>query len=671
MASPQLDIQFELPEKPLEKTYNEIVEFLTCPSCNGAQIRPSGLLPSATLNLGDAIADITSHLTSFANGYGMILTVIKMIGCLIEVICAINNPFALIPAVVRLFSECLPEFILLFPLFVVPCIIFSFIKIFLAIVEYILTYIAPTIEDLINNIQDLKDAFINDNKDAQEAVAFKLAGLLQELFSIIGILSVLGAIFTIIQSLISQGVGIPCSDGEGTCDACSDPLCPDIIQSDSVSGNDGRLTILYSSNGISFTLRFLSLSRRGDFLNIRNNHLFPRELDFNNLPVDELPYILNVSGDDFAVTGIDSYGALSLSAIPNEFLADGYLSSFKGITPVLDPNIRFATDTSTFTSSSQYIEIQETRNTATGNNGIWQISEFIDEYNVIITRTDSNNWDGDNTSLDPEPFLLWRLISNAPSVGINLSYTFKTNHDILLKYGLIGTGCHPAIKEARQSSANRFPELEQNTSLSAFGSFPDLNALINDLNTQLATLGQADKDYILDNYDSLNTALSNLDLETSLDNFSNDLINYSKNICSLVVDVQNTPFDVNPKISIIGEKVIINITPVNYSGSPLSLGLPPGVLEINITPSSGQLSSLTEILDSDGNQTGTFQAELTSFDPKKITLTAEVCNKIISIFNGTTLVPKTLEVEFVLPADEAVDPAIIKEVSSEPLGKGE
>ena len=95
------------------------------------------------------------------------------------------------------------------------------------------------------------------------------------------------------------------------------------------------------------------------------------------------------------------------------------------------------------------------------------------------------------------------------------------------------------------------------------------------------------------------------------------------------------------------------------------------MLDIEITPSSGQLSELTEVLDEEGAATGTFQALLTSLMPAKIELTATVNTKQIADFNGTTLVPRVVKVEFVLPEEQiGRDPSITGEVSSEPLGRG-
>lgn len=691
MAAPRLDIQFPLPDQLLEQTYNEIVESLTCPPCSGAQIRPSGLHPSAALNLGDAIADITSHLTSFTSGYSIILVILKMIGCMIEVICAINNPFALIPAVVRLFAGCLPEFVLIFPFFVVPCIIFCFIKIFLAVTQYIITYIDPIITDIIDNIENLVEAFQNSNEDVQEAVAFKLAGLIQELASIVGILSVLGAIFDMIEALLSQGVGIPCSSGSGgSCSACTDPLCPSPIQVDSFSGADGSIFILYGARGVDFTIRFSSASRQDEFLTIRNNNLFPTELNYTAIDdVDDLPYVLRVSGSDYAVSSIDSTGTLILSSIPNQFLEDGYLSSVRSApAPVFqvaisEPEIRFATDTPTFSSSMvpasptaprTYIEIQETRSDATINTGTWELTEFIDEYNVLIQRDDGESWAGSNAVLDPSPFLVWRLIPTAPGVGDDLPFTFTTNHDVLLKHGLIGTGCHPAVQEAREMLLNQYPDLgdNQDGSLASVGldGIPDLNGLIDSLNDQLDTLGPANKDYISDNYDALRDAVNNLDLATPLNAFGDELIDYAKSLCPLAIDVQNSGLSASPKIQEVGKEVVVSVTPLSYSGAPLSFGLPPGVLDIEVEISSGELTELTEVLDEEGDATGTFQATLTSVDPQKIEITAKVCDKYIADFDGTNLVTRVIEVEFVLPAAQiGRDSAITGEVTSEPLGK--
>lgn len=683
MASPQQPTPVILPAQEQPQTYDEIVLSLTCAPCGGANIRPSGLLPSGTINIGDAIADITSHLTSFANGYSIILTILQMIGCIIEVICAISNPFAVIPAVIRLFTECIPAFILIFPIFIVPCIILCFIKIVIAIVSYILESVIPVILDIIENIQNLTEAFAQANPDAQTAIAFKISGLIQELRSILGILAVLGAIFDMIKALIRVGSGIPCGSGPGgACIACGDEFCPSLIQSGSISGTDGVMTVFFGADGFSFTLRFTSPSRADDFRTIRD--FFPVGLDYASITEEEIPYIITVEGNSFAITSVDAAGGANLLNISTERLDDGYLSSTVKGDPtdiiLSDPYIRFGTDTPTFSASMvggsipRYIDILETRDGASTNSGTWEIVEFYDEYNVRIEHDGTPaTWLGSNSALDQDGHLLWRLVPTPPTAGSGQTFTVDINHEELYRHGVIGVGCHPAIKAARDSAVNRFPDLGENQvgSLESIGlgDFPDLDALIADLNNRVAALGPPNTDSILDNYQEIGEAAAALDLETPLNAFVGELTDYARGLCPIVVDVEQTTLTADPNLQTVGDEVIITLTPNNRAGTPLAFDLPPGVLDVEINASAGSLTTPVELLDEYGASTGSFQSILTSDDEATILITASVCGKDIADFNGAELVQRSVQVRFIPP--DSKRSRAEGEVSTEPLGVGQ
>ena len=118
------------------------MEQISCLCSGGAVIKP-GSLPSATINLGYIVVDHSKLLAAFTSIYSMIAVILKTIACIIDVLCALPNPFATIKAVIRLFGTCLPDLILLFPQFAIPAIIICIIKIILAIIEYITEVIIP------------------------------------------------------------------------------------------------------------------------------------------------------------------------------------------------------------------------------------------------------------------------------------------------------------------------------------------------------------------------------------------------------------------------------------------------------------------------------------------------------------------------------------------------
>ena len=80
---------------------------------------PSGLFKAnpdlGMKNILDFIANIMSQLAPFLSFYNFIMALLNLIICIIEVLCAIPNPFAVASKLKKLFAECLPPFLNLFP----------------------------------------------------------------------------------------------------------------------------------------------------------------------------------------------------------------------------------------------------------------------------------------------------------------------------------------------------------------------------------------------------------------------------------------------------------------------------------------------------------------------------------------------------------------------------
>lgn len=661
-------------------TYPEFLQKLECTCPAGAKIKPSPL-PSATKNIGDVIADHARILSSFASAYGMITVVIRMIACIIDVLCCITNPFCLISALIRLFGTCLPDFILLFPQLAVPAIIICIIKIVLAIVEYLLTVIVPLIEEIVENIDLLINAFKDANTDAQAAIAFKIVSVVKELENVIGIFAALAALWDMIQVLLKLGLGIPCGGSGGSCDSCGDAedICPTAIQNTSIDGTDGFMTVIYGSNVYDFDLRFYSSAQRNDFLSIRN--FFPRGLDYDEINLEDVPYLLKIDADSFAVTGVDSSGSLRLYQTPAPQLFDGYLSTIINKINVGNDtdDIRFGTDTASFDSSmiygNYYLEISDQRPVsafpnAMNNNGTWKIKTILDEKNVILTRDHDTYGDWDGYALyNPGRHIAWRFAPMVPNyMGVQKSFSVEINHDELIRHDLIGLGCHPAIKAEKDALNNRFPDYKFNATLPEL---PDLDAVINDLTQCVRNVFPAsiDSQWVLDNYGSIQANIGNLQscVEDQLENFQDELIDYVKDIYKRVIDFENSTLSADPSIQIIGYNININVIPLDDNGARIALGLPPGTIDVEISATEGTLSSTTEILDAYGATTGVFEATLTSDVATSSTISATIDGYDVADFDGYDLVPRTITVEFVEPSDYRIRP---EGGSVEPLGVG-
>lgn len=647
-------------------TYPEYVNKLKCTCPAGAIIKPSPL-PSATKNLGDVIADQARLLSAFTSAYGMITVVIRMIGCIIEVLCALVNPFAVISAIIKLFGTCLPDFILIFPQLAIPAIIICLIKIILAIIEYILTVIVPLINEIIKNIQMLVDAFANNNRDAQLAIAFKVVSLFKELQNILGILAALGALWEMIKALLSLGIGIPCG-GSDAC--CNDENCPSIIKNSTITnGNDGILNINFTYE--IPLIYFTAPSIENDLISIGDaaihGSFFPSGFDYvsvNNK--DKLPYVLTVDNTDFAMSGVDNNGNASLLITESSYLVDGYLSDVDMYgNPLPTTDARFCTSKESFLLShvgKRYITIQDPNGTeaATKNNGTWPINGYFDGYSVLLQKTDiTSTW-----IYGPEVNeLKWFM---APESGSNKKFSFDIHHEELIRHNLIGIGCHPAVRATVAGVENRFPQLKD----TVLPELPDLDALIANLNSCLVAVAPLNltSDWVLDNYETMATNIVGLQscVTDSLNSFKNDMVDYLKQLIDKVLDLENSLIVAVPEIQMIGENIAINVIPLDKNGSRLTLGLPPGIVDVKISATNGNLSSTEELLDEYGISTGVFGATLTSFVATTSQIGATIDGYDVAYFDGYSLQPRYEYVQFVEPSD--YQSRITG--STEPLGVG-
>jgi hypothetical protein len=678
MTAPNIPKQFPFPsagEQPI--TYPELLEKLRCTCPAGAQIK-SSQGPASVANIGDVIAPVAQYLSTFTSAYSMITVILRMIACIMDVLCALTNPFAVLAAVIKLFGICLPDFILIFPQLAIPSIIICVIKIVLAIVQYILTVIIPIIMDIIQNVEMLINAFKSYNQDAIAAVAFKVTALIKELYNVVGILSVLSSLFIMIQALLSMGIAIPCGGAGGSCDTCATDQCPAFIKDNTiVSGSDGQFSadMYLTATPPSYLLHFDSPSNRMNFLGIQG--FFPRGLDYSKFSkIAELPYYVEVANSTYAATSVNDNGSVNLLRVPQTMNSDGYLSNLTGspLAPVAEaPNgygwenfIRFGTKTSTFnpTYVGAYMQLEDTVTPA--NSGMWKINKVYDAHNVELDRGgEGQKWTISNSryaELNPSPpFVNWYVVP----FGGPREFTFNINHTELMRYGLIGVGCHPAVQATMVGLKNRFPDASD----IVLPDLPDFDKLMADSNACIAKVGPIDVDsqYVLDNYNMIaeNAPGVAICLANTLGQFQSDMTDYVKEIYPRIFSPEKSQLSANPLVEIVGNKITATVIPYDIYGAKLASTLPPGIIEVHILTDAGELGPTSEILDAYGNSTGAFEAQITSPIALSAHLTAQIADKLVSYFDGYNLVPKVVEVRF-------VEPQVVgkrDEASPEPLGR--
>ncbi len=86
----------------------------------------------------DAVGKLMNAFAPYMAFYSFIQALLNIIICIIEVLCALINPFKVIKAIRRLFKQCIPDFLSMFPWIALIAMILAFILMLLALIEYLI-----------------------------------------------------------------------------------------------------------------------------------------------------------------------------------------------------------------------------------------------------------------------------------------------------------------------------------------------------------------------------------------------------------------------------------------------------------------------------------------------------------------------------------------------------
>jgi hypothetical protein len=233
-------------------------------------IPPGVIKPALNPNYGkdvfDAIMKLLDQFFPFLMLYKFFLPILSLIICIIEVLCALMNPFKLIGALRRLFRTCIPAFLNIFPIFALIIMIISILLLILALVEYIIQQVLKFVKTILRNISLLNKAFQEGNANAVQAAAKKLGSLLCIFQNLFVLLSLFNIIIQVIRDILSLGFSIPpCDDGDPSDSSrcCTPDVCPAIIKNDKYTRTTGTLQYF---NDVSFATTLPSFG--GNFFNI-------------------------------------------------------------------------------------------------------------------------------------------------------------------------------------------------------------------------------------------------------------------------------------------------------------------------------------------------------------------------------------------------------------------
>ena len=258
---------------------------------------PSGLfkanLDSVMKNVMDFVANILSQLAPFLSFYNFIMALLNLIVCIIEVLCAIPNPIAVAIKLKKLFAECLPPFLLLFPWLALIAMIIALLLLILALLQYILETILGIIQQIIENILVFTEAVSIASPESQLAAAQKIASLLCLIESILAILVAIAAIIAIIQSLAEFAGGEICADDDAE-GCCPPEICPPFIKDNTEIAVSNGTLVYFGRIGADFSAAGLPASL-ADFLAETNVIRQDRWQLFDNDPTAEFPIQLIIT----------------------------------------------------------------------------------------------------------------------------------------------------------------------------------------------------------------------------------------------------------------------------------------------------------------------------------------------------------------------------------------
>lgn len=211
----------------------------------GGSLKPT--LDESANTILTAIMSLFNQLAPYLSIYNFFQAGFKMILCLLEIICAFPNPFRMFRAMRKLFKQCLPNFLSLFPFLSLLSIILAILLLIIALVEYIIEMVELLIKDLLANLINLEEGLTLQNDDAVSATARKIAQLLCLMENLFAVFVAIGAVISIIQALAELagssacgGGGAPSTDSES---CCSTDVCPPFITDNNgkISGISGEL----------------------------------------------------------------------------------------------------------------------------------------------------------------------------------------------------------------------------------------------------------------------------------------------------------------------------------------------------------------------------------------------------------------------------------------------
>ena len=199
----------------------------------------SPLNPNFARDAFDSIMKLLDQFFPFLMLYKFFLPILNLIVCIIEVICSLKNPFKLRRAILRLFRNCIPDFLSLFPIFALIVMIISLLLLILQLIEYILEQLKKLIDAILKNIATLEHAISIADEESILAASKKFAGFLCFFQNIFVILAAFAVLIQAIKEILKIKFRIPPCDSDSASNiteeeflnqCCGTDVCPSVVK---------------------------------------------------------------------------------------------------------------------------------------------------------------------------------------------------------------------------------------------------------------------------------------------------------------------------------------------------------------------------------------------------------------------------------------------------------
>lgn len=473
-GSPTAPVQSELPsfDPP-----SELLEDIA-----GLAQQISAQFPSGTFktnpdfsmkNVLDFVSNILTQISPLLSTYNFFISLLKLPSCLIEVLCAIPNPFAMAQKLKKLFTECVPPYLNLFPVAALVVMIISLLLLVLAIVEYIIQLFTDLVTQILNNLLILADGITLNDAQSALAAANKIASLLCFVQNVLAIFIALAAIMDVIKSLAKTAGFLLCADG-GDEGCCTEDICPDFIKNTPNGITVDVGTLKYTSQvGVDIETVLGIPADQASIFNIPPIREERWQL-YDTDPSPQYPIgliITSINDNIFWPDPLEFDGYISLKKAP--YIVDVTLTTNPntfGITDILGEREFVIKDCvvvrKPYYGVYQYNnEISDTPRTGTLNieGGLVYESDGVTPYMIGSSQATLNNFIHLPDSVTDQ------IPGSDDSITIsNVSFTWKPNGAALAGYQLTTIGCMPEVNVEKAA---------QNAIISANGIDPIIDRL--------------------------------------------------------------------------------------------------------------------------------------------------------------------------------------------------